>query len=244
MGTAGGSLGAIVRVAVGGHDGSGADRHCRLGRGHERQLIAVAYQGSFFGIIPEPEFELVVTKLFEDHGLEPAGFGFPVLTSTTSPASISAQQVGGPFGCGWLLALAGGWGPAVAGTSPLAGSALVGFSASSLSNSALLTNGTVARPAARMAPTGNCLARSTWSAVSTLSVCKFRLVAAFKARAVWSATNVAASGRPCPSRPNSTIAGAAGWDVVLVMIVLPESRRARGPFGLNGITCLMKRIMK
>jgi hypothetical protein len=36
------------------------------------------HQGSFFGIIPEPEFELVVAKLLEDHGLVPAGFRFPI----------------------------------------------------------------------------------------------------------------------------------------------------------------------
>ena len=117
-------------------------------------------------------------------------------TSTRSPTSISAQLAGGRFGWGWLLALAGRSGAAAAGTSPPGGLALVGLSASSFSYSALLTKGTVARPAARMAPTGNCLARSVCSAVSTLSVCSFRLVAAFRARAVWSAAKVAASGRP------------------------------------------------
>jgi hypothetical protein len=97
-------------------------------------LIAAAHQGSFFGIIPEPKFELVVAKLLEDDGLVPAGFGFQFSTSTRSPTSISAQLVD-RFGWGWLLAVACCCGAAAAGASPFGGSALVGLSASSFSYS-------------------------------------------------------------------------------------------------------------
>jgi hypothetical protein len=47
------------------------------------------------------------------------------------------------------------------------------------------------------------------------------------------------------SRPNSTRAGAAGWEFALVMIDLQEPRRARGPFAFWIVYfCPRQRIQK